>query len=294
MDAPDLDARELSRRAGLASHRLIGWIYSDPVAIAEYAALGVPDGLGYYVATRGAPLGAAGNGVVTAAFYSIHPDFVALALDLCRAHTTFAEAAAARDRAVAAGLATHAPELVEELGSLAPALWAMADALPVSGRPLYAAHRDWPRPEDPALSAWLAVNCIREWRADTHWAIHAAEGIDGTMAGVLDGAWRAYEDHWVARSRGADDAAVTAALAELERRGLAADGVVTPAGIAHRQELEDRLDDLCAPGWLTDEPTTRRLLDLVDPLGDRLLALIDQTAGPNWMPAARTRRAHQA
>ena len=70
--------RDLSRRAAFESHRLIGWIYWDPLAIANYAALGVPDGLGYYIATRGATLGHAGNEVVTAAFYSIHPDFVGL------------------------------------------------------------------------------------------------------------------------------------------------------------------------------------------------------------------------
>ena len=38
--------RELSRRAAFVSHRLIGWIYWDPEAIENYAALGVPDGIG--------------------------------------------------------------------------------------------------------------------------------------------------------------------------------------------------------------------------------------------------------
>src|SRR5690606_18465049 len=95
--AGDQEWRQLSRRAARASHRLVGWIYWDPDAIAAYADLGVPDGLGYYIASRGAPLGAAGNEVVTAAFYSIHPDFVAVSLDLCRQHTTFAEAARVRD-----------------------------------------------------------------------------------------------------------------------------------------------------------------------------------------------------
>jgi hypothetical protein len=69
------DWTALTARAALASHRLIGWIYWDPVAIEHYAALGVPDnGFGYYIATRGATLGDAGNQVVTAAFYSINAD----------------------------------------------------------------------------------------------------------------------------------------------------------------------------------------------------------------------------
>lgn len=47
-------------------------------------------------------------------------------------------------------------------------LWAAADALPLAGRELFASTRLWPRPADDAvLSAWLAVNCIREWRGGT-------------------------------------------------------------------------------------------------------------------------------
>lgn len=105
----------------------------------------MPDGLGYYIASRGAPLGAAGNDVVTAAFYSIHPAFVAVSLDLCRERTTFAEAARVRDEAVVAGLRRYVPELCDGLGELAEPLWAAADALPVAGRVLFAAHRAWPR-----------------------------------------------------------------------------------------------------------------------------------------------------
>lgn len=288
----EADWTELSRRAGVASHRLVGWIYWDPVGIEHYAALGVPDGIGYYIATRGAPLGDAGNAVVTAAYYSIHPDFVAASLDLCRQFTTFTAAADARDAAVVAGLRKYVPEIGDDLAAMAEPLWAAADALTPAGRPLYAAHQAWPRPEDPLLSAWLAVNCIREWRGDTHWAIHVAEDIDGVTAGVLDGAWRAYEGEWVARSRGADDESVAVALAGLEARGLATDGAVNAQGIAYRQSLEDRLDRICVAAWQAlGEDRTRRFLDLVEPVGPTLMARVDETAGPNWMPAGRDRRA---
>lgn len=288
--APDLEWRDLSRRAALQSHRLIGWIYWDPSAIANYAALGVPDGIGYYIATRGATLGHAGNDVVTAAFYSIHPDFVAFGLDQCRAATTFEAAAAARDAAVVEGLRAYVPEICDDLASMVGDLWAAADALPLAGRALFASTRVWPRPADALLSAWLAVNCIREWRGDTHWAIQIAEGIGGTAAGILDGAWRNYDGDWLARSRGADDAALQIGFAELQARGLAADGVVNEAGVAYRQELEDRLDDLSSVAWrYLGEDATRRLVELIEPVGGRLVERIDLTAGPNWMPAARDR-----
>ena len=55
------DWTTLSARASMASHRLIGWIYWDPVAIEAYTALGIENGFGYYAATRGAPLAAAGQ-----------------------------------------------------------------------------------------------------------------------------------------------------------------------------------------------------------------------------------------
>lgn len=284
------DWLDLTRRAAFASHRLVGWIYWDPPAIAAYAALGVPDGLGYYIATRGASLGAVGNGAVTAAFGSIHPDFVELSLDQCRAHTTFDAAAAVRDAAVADGLRSHVPSICDGLADLAGPLWAAADALPCAGRVLFASLRDRDRPDHSVLSAWLAVNCIREWRGDTHWAMHVAEDIDEITAGVLDGAWRSYDDHWLPRSRGADDEMLAASLARLEARGLAADGAVNAAGIAYRQDLEDRLDALASLAWRhLGAERCEQFLDLVEPVGQLLVDRIDQTAGPNWMPAARER-----
>lgn len=292
----EADWVELSRRAALASHRLIGWIFWDPTAIANYADLGVPNGAGYYIASRAAPLAAAGHQAVTAAFGSIHPDFVKFALDLCAQHTTFELAADARDRAVSSGLREFAPEIVDELGTFAGEFWAAADALPSAGRVLFAAHRQWPRPEhDTALSAWLALNCIREWRGDIHWAIQVADGLSGTAAGILDGAWRDYEDGWLPRSRGANDEMLDAAMVELDARGFVTDGRVDERGVRHRQSLEDRLDQLTIAPWQhLGDARSEALIDLVLPVADRLLSLVDATAGPNWMPAARLRRAAAA
>ena len=287
------DWTDLSRRAAFASHQLIGWIFWDPGGIERYAALGVPDGFGWYVASRAAPMAAAGPEAVTAAFGSIHGGFIAACLEQCEAHTTYEDVAAARDAAVAEGLRTFAPEICDDLGQLAEPLWAAADDLEPIGRVLFAAHRAQPRPtDDDALSAWLACNCIREWRGDTHWAIHLAEGLDGTAAGVLDNAWRGYPDGWIPRSRGADDPALTAAHAALAERGLSDGTRVTDAGIAYRQDLEDRLDRLTAGAWqhLGEEATTR-FIELIEPVGDRLVRRVDETAGDLWMPAARRRSA---
>jgi hypothetical protein len=283
------DWLELTGRAAFASHRLIGWIYWDPAAIANYTALG-PDAFSYYIATRGASLAEVGNEAVIAAFYSIHPGFVAASLDNCRASTTFATAAAARDAAVASGLREHVPEICDDLAEMAPALWRAADALPISGRVLAATLRDRERPDDQLLSAWLAVNCIREWRGDTHWAIQLVEDIGQVATGILDGAARGYDDDWLPRSRGVEDAALDSAFAELEVRGFVTDGAVNADGIAYKLDLEARLDALSSIAWQNlGEGSTQRFLDLVEPVGDRLVERIDLTAGHNWMPAARSR-----
>jgi hypothetical protein len=285
------DWTQLSARASFASHRLIGWIYWDPGALERYAELGVEVGGISYIASRSAPLAPAGAQVVAATFYSISPEFIAASLAVTSERTTFAALAAARDEAVLAGLRSYVPEICDELASLAPDLWASADALPVSGRALFAAHRQAARPSDSLLSAWLAVNCIREWRGDTHFAVLASEDISGIQAGLLHNAYMGYPKDWIPRSRGADDADVDSAYAALEARGLASAGAVNEAGLALRLRIEERTDSLCERAWrLLGASRTEEYLALVEPVGDRLLARIDETAGTEWMPAARHRR----
>lgn len=285
------DWNDLSARASKASHRLIGWIYWDPDAIAAYAALGVPDGIGWYIASRGAPLAAAGHQALAAAFYSIHPGFIEGALALAAEATSWTDITDVRDRAVGTGLRTEAPEIVDELASLAVPLWATVDALPSSGRVLFAAHRQWPRPSDPLVSAWLALNCLREYRGDTHFAVLLAADLSGVQAGLLHNAYLRYPREWVPRSRGADDADLAAAVHDLERRGLATDGAVNAAGIELREQIEATTDALCERPWRDFGATgTVQLLELIEPVGGRFMDRVDATAGPEWMPAARDRR----
>lgn len=286
----EMDWQGLARRASLASHRLIGWIYWDPRAIELFTALGVPNGMGYYIASRAAPLAPAGHQAVAAAFYSIHPAFIEFSLTTAAEHTTWSEMYRVRNQAVGEGLRQFVPEIVDDLSDMGQSLWAVADALTEAGRVCFAAHRQAPRVEDPLVSAWLAVNCLREWRGDTHFALLVANNVSRVQAGILHDAHLNYGG-WIARSRGADDAALAEAFADLERRGLAEDGRVNAAGEALRQSIEDRTDELCQHMWrLAGAELSQRFVDVVEPIGERLLARIDDTAGPQWMPAARHRR----
>jgi hypothetical protein len=256
----------------------------------------VPEGRGYYIATRAAPLAAAGDAAVIAAFVSIHPLFVRFSLDQCRQHTTFADAYRVRNEAVGIGLRAYLPEIVDALGEMAPALWDAVDTHPLDARVLFAAHTEWPRhDDDPAVSAWIALNCIREWRGDTHWAVVASHGLSGVEAGLLHDAYMGYPGEWLPRSRGADDGMLSVAWESLLSKGLADEQGnerrINPEGLIVREGIEHRTDELCALSWrLLGEERTTAFCELVEGVGDRLLDRIDRTAGPNWMPAARERR----
>lgn len=141
------------------------------------------------------------------------------------------------------------------------------------------------------MSAWNALNCIREWRGDTHFGILVNDDIGIVEAGLLHDAWMGYPDQWIPRSRGADDTEIEAGLASLAARGFVTDGRVNEAGIAYRQGVENRTDELCTRAWRhLGEENTVRFLSIIEPVGDRYVAHIDATAGENWMPAARPRR----
>ena len=285
------DWLDLTRRAGVASHRLIGWIFWDPTAQKNLEALGVPGGMGHYIANRAAPLAAAGTEAVYAAFFTIKREFIEFSLNHASAHAAWHDITLARDEAVLEGLSTMTPQVIEPLGGMAQRLWDAVDTMEVSGRVLFAAHKQWPRPAHPAVSAWNAVNTIREWRGDTHFALLVSEGIGLVEAGLLHDAWMGYPKEWIPRSRGADDAEIARGLAALGERGFVTDGVVNDAGVEYRKWIEARTDDMCVQCWqAVGEETTRAFLDLIEPVGDTYLEHINRTAGDNWMPAARPRR----
>ena len=274
----------------MAVHQLVGWIFWDPDGVAALEARGVPDGLGYYVVTRAAPLLPAGPKAVAASYYSINPVFIEAVVNHFHEHATPVDAWEVRNDAVAAGLQRYAPEICDDLAAMAPELWAVVDELPMSGRVLFAAHLGAPRPDNALVSAWLAVNCIREWRGDTHWAVLLTEDIDGVQAGLLHDAHLNYGD-WIAQSRGADEAAIAAAMAGLEARGLAADGRVNDAGLALREHIERRTDELSERPWrILGADRSESFVSLVGSAAETLVGRIDDTAGTEWMPAVRGRR----
>jgi hypothetical protein len=260
--------------------------------------LGVPEpfaGPLGYIAARCAPLAGAGPDAVIAAFGSISPIGVRGAFSVFGTPDRFEAMRQARDEAVVEGLREHAPDIEAPLVDSAAALWTVVDALPAVGRVLFAATRALPRPEDALLSGWHAVNCLREWRGDTHWALTVAAALGHAEASILHNAWLGYDTDWLALSRGTSAEDLEAGWQSLERRGLATDRTVLPAGIELRQRLEDDTDRLTTTPWeMFGEDHTVALADALEPPCELLLARVDVTAGPNYQPASRTRRWHDA
>ncbi|MGA2835987.1 MAG: hypothetical protein ABSF84_05260 [Acidimicrobiales bacterium] len=286
------DWQAIARRNARSVQTTVGWIFWDPGAVERYRELGLPDAMAGplgYIASRCAPLATAGPSAVTAAFGSISPLGIAAVFDLLDADG-FPAAWRARDAAVVDGLARYAPEIVDPLVDLAPRLWEVVDALPVVGRVFFGAHLDMERPADPLLSGWHAVNCLREYRGDTHWALVVAAGLTHAEASILHNGWLGYEEDWLARSRGTSPEAIDAGWEALAGKGLAVDRTVTGAGIDLRQRLEDETDRLTTLPWeLLGEARSVEFAERLEPPCALLLARVDETAGPNYQPASRIR-----
>ncbi|MCO5330201.1 MAG: hypothetical protein M9961_09000 [Ilumatobacteraceae bacterium] len=293
-DVPDApDWFEITRRNARSVQTTVGWIFWDPGAARRYEALGLPaqfaGPLGY-MAARCAPLAGAGADAVIAAFGSISPVAIRGAFGFLQSPDRFMAMWHARDEALAEGLRQYAPEIVEPLIALGPDLWPVVEQLPLVGRVFYGAHLAVPRPADPLLSGWHAVNCLREWRGDTHWALVVAAGLTHAEASILHNAWLGYERDWLARSRGTSPEDIDAGWAALARKGLVEGDAVTAEGIALRQRIEDDTDRLTTLPWeLLGEERSRWFADAFEPPCKLLLRRVDETAGVNYQPASRIR-----
>jgi hypothetical protein len=287
------DWLEITRRNARSVQTTIGWIFWDPGAVRRYAELGLPEQLAGplgYMAARCAPLAGAGPDAVIAAFGSISPQAIRGVFGLLQTPERFAQMWEARDEAVVAGLRDHAPDIVEPLMEIGPDLWNVVEQLPLVGRTFFGAHLTMPRPSDPLLSGWHAVNCLREWRGDTHWAIVVAHGLGHAEASILHNAWLGYERDWLPRSRGTSDTDLEFGWTALEALGVVKEGTVSDDGLRLRQRIEDETDRLTTLPWrLLGEERSHWFAEVFEPPCSLLLGRVDETAGPNYQPASRVR-----
>ena len=288
------DWADLAARAGRAAHDLVGWLMWDAAAIERYQELGVPNGAGWIVAWRLGPLGDITPAAASSATYSMSPHVIDFVMNMYRGVTDGAGIASVRDESVLPGLESIAPGLADQIAPLAEDLWRGVDSVHYGARPMFSAFRAEPRSVSapPALSAWLAVNCLRELRGDNHWALCAAADLDAVEVGLLHSAMVDIDEYgdeeWIARSRGNDDEAIGHGWRRLTAKGLADGSALNERGRAFRRDLEARTNELTAPAWQeVGEDATNMLCAAVDAHHDAFVERINDTAGQRWMPALR-------
>ena len=198
-----------------------------------------------YFAGRSAPLGPVPADVVTAVFYNFAPTHVARALPDAWHVASPAEALLARETSAVAALlrcGVVADERVRTAGDL---LARAAVGAPLDGRPLFAANRALPWPEEPLARLWHAATLLREQRGDAHVAVLVANGIGGRESNVLHAAADRVPREFIVRSRLYDDDEWAACTRRLAARGvLTDDGALTVSGHELKQHVEDATDRL--------------------------------------------------
>ena len=247
----------IARRLWLVGEPVHAVVYFSPVAADRWAAAGFRGFWRGYFATRAAPFGPVGPGVVTATFFNFDPRMVARALPSVWAMGTPADALRARlDAAAAAlrevlGTMAGEPAIAEAAGHIRRAIEGIAP----DGRPLYGANAALAWPEEPLAALWHGLTLVREHRGDGHNAALLAAGIEGcgphVLAAAVGGAPRAVTQP----ARGWDDDAWDAAAEGLGRRGLIEpDGTATPEGRALHTSVEASTDGQALSPWLRLPP----------------------------------------
>ena len=245
-------------------------IYFVPEAAEAYRQLGLKGGWMGYFASRSAPLGAASPELVSAVFYNFHPAMVRRALPDAWALASPEDVIAARLRTADVALRRLIPEHIgspAEAEAVALAREAV-EAPALAGRPLFAALRSLPWPEEPHLVLWHACTMLREHRGDGHVASLTAAGLDGCEAHVTVTATGSVPRETLQSNRKWSDEEWAAAEERLKARGwLDAAGNLTDTGRAGRAEVEARTDQLAEEPWRALGPArTERLLELLTPM----------------------------
>src|SRR5215213_2791561 len=151
-------------------------------------ALGFTNYWDTYFAGRAAPLGTSVHAeVVHALFYNFAPGEVARHIPSVWSTTTPQAAIAARQQGCVAALRRALGDLAEgpAFGRAVELLTTAALSAQLEGRPMYAALRTLPVPDEPMARLFHAASLLREHRGDGHISALMAEGIGGLEAHVL-------------------------------------------------------------------------------------------------------------
>jgi hypothetical protein len=237
-------------------------------------ALGLRNYWDGYFAGRAAPLGRAPAEVVHAIFYNFADGEVARHIPRVWDITTPEEAHAARERGCVVALRRILGDLADSAGLVRAAELAAkaASGAPTEGRPMYAALRALPVPEEPVARLWHVTNTLREHRGDGHIAALMSEGIGGTEAHVLLALSMGMPAEKFGRIHHLPEAQLASVIDGMRTRGLVdATGGFTDAGRQCKERVEALTDQLAAPAYDNLEPSElEELVAALEPISARL------------------------
>jgi hypothetical protein len=261
---------EVSRRLRARADGVVAELWFMPESQTGYPTLGISGPAGTFGGRTG-PLGALPGAAAAALLVPLNPAFTAAAVDEAWAATTPRELLALRERTATAYLAEIVGGEPEGVARAAVLARRAADAGPVEGHPLAAAHRTRGWTDDPLVDVWRACERIRERRHESHRNAWTAAGLDPCEICVLTDLWRGPLISSVSSSWSPSDQ--DAARARLRERGLVAGDESTDDGRALRDEIE----------LATDRQETEVVTALGDD-ADELLALLTpwSTAAVAW------------
>jgi len=257
----------------------------EPIGVIPYSAdepnetmfaLGFTNYWDTYFAGRAAPLGVVPAEVVDALFYNFAPGEVARHIPKVWRTTTPEAAIAARQLGCVIALKRILGDRVEtpEFARAAELLMKAATSAPVEGRPMYAALRTIPSPEDVVARMFHAASMLREHRGDGHIAALMVEGVGGVEAHVLLALAMDMPAEKFGRIHHLPAAQLSAVIDGMRARGLIGDdGWLTEEGRAVKQRVESLTDRLAAKPYESLAPAeVGELIDALDPLATLLLA----------------------
>jgi hypothetical protein len=222
-----------------------------------------------YFAGRAAPLGAVGPEPVTALFFGFAPDMVAKAVPKIWGRITPARAIESRltavDRVLGALINDDARRATDVLARA-------ATQVSTDGRALAAAWQGVVPTDSLAVRLWWAATVLREHRGDGHVLAATNAGLTGLETTLTHIASGIVTRETMQPNRGWTDEQWAAAELSLTERGLLAEGTLTLAGVAVREQLEADTDRLARPAYdvLAGELATIR--PVLHALGDAIVA----------------------
>jgi hypothetical protein len=212
-----------------------------------------------YVWGKAAALGEPPAEVVVAAFASFPPSLITAAYEEARSQCGRAGMLAAREEATTESLAQ-----VLDGADVTPVVRALrrgVEAADGTGRALFSGYRSLGWPDHPVGQLWRACELLREHRGDGHVAACISAGLGSVDMNVVTELWLGTPPgQLTVFQRGWSEEDFAASLADLERRGLVADGQLTPTGRSLRDDIEERTDAMEQP--------------VIDAIGDDLQATI--------------------